>query len=372
MKKIKMFMVAGFTALLPVFGSVVEACTGTTIRATNGDVVFCRSMEWDDGFVPSEILVSPRHCTYRAHMPELMPGLSWKGQYGVAGLAIAITSVNAYIDGMNEKGLTVGGFYHEGFAEYANYSQENAERSISSLDVISYLLSTCANIDEVHKALEKVEVVYTGKTVLGIEAPLHYMVTEPGGKQVVIEWKEGKPKFFDSKLGVIANSPTYDWHVLNVGNYIGLPSIEVQKRKMEHQMISALDAGTDLIGLPGDFTSPSRFVRASILTNYVRRTPDAKEAIYQAFQIMDSFNSPIYKDAVLKEGSKKSRSETSWTLAHDLTNRAFYYHTANDRMVQKVDVAQINFGKLVKQVHRDLDKDEMTILDRTGEISEGL
>lgn len=132
--------------------------------------------------------------------------------------------------------------------------------------------------------------------------------------------------------------------------------------------VHALDTGTDLIGLPGDYTSPSRFVRATVLTHHVRKTPDAKEAVYQALQIMDSFNTPVYGGGSNNTETDRARSETSWTLAHDLTNRTFYYHTANDRTVQKVEVSQIDFERLTEPVRLKLDNGEMTVIDRTGEM----
>ena len=367
MGRISSLITAGFCAASLLWGASAEACTGITVRAKNGDVVFSRTMEWDDGFIPAEILILPRNHSYQPHMPEPMKGMSWQGKYGTAG--VAVPKVNAYIDGMNEKGLVIGAFYHEGFAGFATYSPERSGRSISSLDVIPYLLSTCANLQEVREALEKVDVVHTGKTEFGIAAPMHLMVTGPDGKQAVVEWVDGKPKFFESKLGVITNSPTYDWHLINLGNYIGLQGEDVQTRELEGQKIFALDHGTELLGMPGDFTSPSRFVRAAILSSYARRTPDAKEALYQAFQIMDSFNAPVTRHAAQSGKMSHARSETSWTTAHDLMNRAFYYHTSNDRTVQKIDVAKIDFGKLSKPVSLKLDNGEMTVIDRTGEIS---
>lgn len=342
------------------------ACTGTTVKAVNGDIVFCRTMEWDNTFMPTELVATPRNHVFTAQMPEGMKGMTWTGKYGIAGLFII--PVQAYADGMNEMGLTVGGFYHEFFAEYAEYSSAQSERTISPVDVIPYLLSTCATVDDVRAALERVVVVAVEMPEFGAAVEFHFMVTEPSGKQVIVEYSGGKPKFFDSPVGVIANSPTYDWHLLNLGNFIRLPSPEIQERKMGDYTIHALDTGTDLLGLPGDFASPSRFVRAAILTHYVRRTADAKEAVYQAFQIMDSFNTPVYRGGPDNNETDKARSETSWTLAHDLANRAFYYHTANDRTVQKVDLTRIDFQALAAPVHLAIDKGEMTVIDRTADL----
>ena len=364
----RLFVITGFFVILSASASFTEACTGITIRAANGDVVFCRTLEFDASFVPSEILVYPRNHSFKAALPDSAPGMSWKGKYGVAGLGII--PLQSYTDAMNEKGLIAGIFYHEYYAQYAAYSKDRADRCISPADVVSFILSTCENIEEVKQALEKVDVVSVEDYAPGIPVELHYIVTEPGGKQVVIEYSDGKPKFFESKVGVITNSPNYDWHLTNLGNYTRLPSPELLEQRMGDYTTRALDTGTDLIGLPGDYTSTSRFVRAAVLTYYVRKVPDAKEAVYQAFQIMDSFNVPVYGGGPDNRETDRARSETCWTMAHDLKHRTFYYHTSADRTVQKVDVSKIDFDKLAEPVHRKLDNGEMTIIDRTEEIME--
>jgi len=367
----KSLWVGALCAAAFVSSERLEACTGITLKAQNGDRVYARTLEWGDSDFKSRLLIYPRNHEYSARVPKGMSGMAWKGIYGVAGLEMFESG--RFADAMNEKGLTAGLFYHPGFAYYAKYDSKHSDRQIAPTDVISFLLSTCADIDEVRKALSQVEVAAIPDEILGFPAPAHFLISEPSGKQVVIEWADGKPKFFDCALGVITNAPTYDWHLINLRNYIGLTLDAKQGITLDKIKFSPLGGGSGFLGLPGDFTPPSRFIRAVCFTQTARKTPDGQETIYEAFRILDNFNVPLgasegASESALKDGTaKRLRSSTCWTVAYDMARKTFYYHTENDRRVQKIDVSGIDFEKLSKTVILPLDQGRQTVLDRTGE-----
>ncbi len=346
------------------FAGRAEACTGITLKAENGDVVCARTLEWGESDFESRLLVYPRGYVYSARVPAGLRGMSWKGEYGVAGLEMF--KCGRFADAINEKGLRVGLFYFPGFAEYPAYDPALADREIAPTDVVSYLLSTCADIDEVESALAKVDVAAITDELLGFPAQVHFMVSEPSGRQVVVEWAGGKPKIFNCPLGVITNAPTYDWHMINLRNYIGMTLDSKPDICMDGIKFAPLGVGSGFLGLPGDFTPPSRFIRAVVFTRTARKTPDGAETLYEAFRILDNFNVPLGKP---ENSGGKLRSSTCWTIAYDMPRKTFYYHTQNDRRVQKVDLGKIDFGKLDKPVLLPLDDGFQTVLDRTGDIA---
>lgn len=123
-----------------------------------------------------------------------------------------------------------------------------------------------------------------------------------------------------------------------------------------------LGAGSGMIGLPGDFTPPSRFIRAVAFTATARKTADGPETMYEMFRILDNFNVPLGA----AEGSEREkdtslmRSSTIWTVVYDIRNKVMYYHTQHNRRVRKVDFGSINFGTLKgKIVTRPLDINKM-------------
>ncbi len=353
--------------LLLLSGARVDACTGITLKAENDDIVYGRTLEWGSFDFKSRLLIFPRDYQYSARVPEGMRGMSWKGVYGVAG--IEMLESGRFADAMNEKGLAAGLFYHPGFADYPKYDPARWEREIAPTDVVNYLLSTCADIEAVRQALDKIGVAAIPDQTLGFAAPVHFMVTEPSGKQIIIEWANGKPKIFNSEIGVITNAPTYDWHLINLRNYIGMSLDPKPDIDLDGIQFAPLGGGSGFLGLPGDFTPPSRFIRAVCFTQTARKTPDGPETLYEAFRILDNFNVPLgASEGDAAKQIAKLRSSTCWTIAYDMSRKSFYYHTQNDRRVQKVDLAAIDFANLKQPVVLPLDQGRQTILDRTGEI----
>jgi choloylglycine hydrolase len=258
---------------------------------------------------------------------------------------------------MNEKGLSVNAFFHPGVAEYPKANPDSMADSIGPLDVVQYLLTTSANVEEAKVALSRVTVVSVTEPAIGIAPPLHFMVIEPSGKAIVIEFANQEVQIFDSPLGVITNAPEYDWHVTNLRNYINLSPVALPSKKIEDLDFTPLGAGSGMIGLPGDFTPSSRFVRAVAFTQTARPTDSGRETMYEALRILDNFNVPL--EVAKGEGDtapEDMRSATLWSTAYDTKNLIMQYHTMHNRRVRQVDLKNIDFSSGNKLVHVPLDK----------------
>ena len=234
--------------------SALTACTGITLKAKDGTIVYGRTMEWGTFDLHSRVNIISRGFKFTGQTPDGRPGLTWTAKYGVVGIDGVMKDI--ILDGMNEKGMTVGLFYHPGFAEYQKYDPAQASDSIGPTDVGQYLLSTCETIEEARQALQKIHVVPVPEAALGFVPPVHYMVTDATGKQIVIEFLKGEMKIFDAPLGVITNAPNYDWHETNLRNYINLSPVGIPDKKIGDLDFKAMGGGSGMIGLPGDFTPP--------------------------------------------------------------------------------------------------------------------
>jgi choloylglycine hydrolase len=341
--------------LFAVQTSAASACTGLTLKAGDGSVVFGRTLEWGSFDLMSRLEIVPRGHAYASHMPDGKAGLSWTGKYGVVG--IDGVGKDLIIEGMNEKGLDVGLFYHPDFAEYEVYDPEKAAESLGPTDLGQYLLTNFATVDEVRAAIDKIRVVAVVEPALGFAAPVHFIVTEPSGKAIVIEYAKGQLALFDAPLGVITNAPTYDWHETNLRNYINLSPVAIPEKKLEDLNFKPLGGGSGMIGLPGDFTPPSRFIRAVAFSQTARPTPTGDETIYEIFRILDNFNVPLgASEGTGEDKTKGMRSSTIWTSAADTKDKVFYYHTQHNRRVRKVDLSKIDFGSFHEIQHLPLDK----------------
>jgi len=359
MKLNKKSLIPILFGFLFMFGTLINsalACTGIRLIATDKGVVYGRTMEWGKFDLQSRVTIIPRGYAFTGLTPDGENGKKWKAKYGVVGLDMVGQDYIA--DGINEKGLAAGLFYHKGFASYPNYEKDKADITITALDVTNYILSLFATIDEVRQGMEKVRVVPVVQEEIGIPVFAHWMVTDPKGNSITIEFHNGEMIIFDNPLGVITNGPTYDWHMTNLRNYINLSPIAFPDKKIEDLDFAPMGAGSGMIGLPGDNTPPSRFVRAVAWTQTARPTPTSAETVYEVFRILDNFNLPLGA----AEGSDTSsdlegmRSSTIWTTAWDLSERVLYYHTQHNRRVRALYLDEIDFSKLGKNfLHLPLD-----------------
>ena len=346
--------------LIFMLGSTINtiyACTGIRLTATDNSVVYGRTMEWGEFDLNSRITIIPRGYDFTGQTPDGMNGKKWTSKYGVVGLNLLDQDYLA--DGMNETGLTAGLFYHPGFETYNDYDNSMADNTISPLDITNYILSQYSTLEEVREGLSDVRVIKLVDKGSGIEVNAHWMVTSPQGKSIVIEFVKGKVRIFDNPLGVITNAPTYDWHMINLRNYINLSADALPDKKIEDLDFTPLGVGSGMIGLPGDFTPPSRLVRAVAWTQTARLTPTPTETVYELFRILDNFNVPLAateKGSNAKDGNPGMRSSTEWTTAWDLSNRVFYYHTQNNRRVRALKFSEIDFSNLGNDIiHMPLD-----------------
>jgi len=347
----------GFLLIFGTFTNSVLACTGIRLIATDNSVVYGRTMEWGKFDLQSRVTIIPRGYSFIGLTPEGENGKKWKAKYGVVGLDMVGQDFIA--DGMNEKGLAAGLFYHKGFASYPTYEKDKADITITALDVTNYILSLFATIDEVRQGMEKVRVVAVVQEEIGIPVYAHWMVTDTNGNSITIEFCDGNMKIFDNPLGVITNGPTYDWHMMNLRNYINLSSVAFPDKKIDDLDFTPMGAGSGMIGLPGDNTPPSRFVRAVAWTGTARPTPTSAETVYEVFRILDNFNLPLGA----AEGSDNSsdlegmRSSTIWTTAWNLSGHVLNYHTQHNRRVRALYLDKIDFSDIGDSIiHIPLDR----------------
>ena len=168
--------------------------------------------------------------------------------------------------------------------------------------------------------------------------PGHHLVTDATGDGIVIEYVDGKLNIHDDQIGVMTNNPPFDWHMTNLKNYVNLNYENVPPKKLGDVTISGFGQGTGLLGVPGDFTSPSRFVRAALFKSGVTHGADSKAEVFQTFHILNNFD--IAKDAIrdTDANGKVHQDYNQWTTANDLAEQRFYFRTYDNSSIRLVDL----------------------------------
>lgn len=342
-------------SILLLIGSIdTKACTGIRLIAKDGGVIYARTQEWGAFDLNSRINIIPRGYTYTGLTPDGNNGKEYKVKYGIVALDFPSIREGYMSEGINEKGLAIGVFFHPGYTVYPDYKKSEAATTIAPHDVTNYVLAQFANVDEVKKGMQEVKVVGVYDESMGGVPGAHWMVTDSTGTSIVIEYTNGKLKIHDAPLGVITNAPNYDWHMTNLNNYINLSQNSYPPKKIGEVEIKPIGAGSGLLGLPGDNTPPSRFVRAVTWIQMARPLENAEEAVYEAFRILDNFQLPLGSDAAEGSGHGNNndlmRASTIWTTAWNLTDMTLNYHTQHNRRVRRLDVKTIDFSNLGREI----------------------
>lgn len=179
----------------------------------------------------------------------------------------------------------------------------------------------------------------------GAPTPMHYVVADASGGSIVIEYTKGQLSIFDNKVGVMTNSPTYDWHLLNLRNYANLQPLGAwPARSINGVSIAPFGAGSGMLGLPGDFTPPSRFVRAVAYVHTMDPVKDAQEGVSAAATMLNNFDIP---KGLVREGKSEEDYHlgfTQWSVIGDMRNKVYYYWTMYDRRMRSVDLTKLDFN----------------------------
>ncbi|MCF8043325.1 MAG: choloylglycine hydrolase family protein [Desulfarculaceae bacterium] len=315
------------------------ACTGITIHAQDGAVVHARTMEFGID-LQSQVLIIPRGYAISATGPGNKPGLKWKAKYAAMGMdAFGLT---ALADGMNEKGLAAGMFYFTGFAKYPEAAPADQAKCLAPWEVSVWILTNFESVAQVKAALPKVKVWPASLAQMG-PGPLgiHYIVTDKQGNSMVVEYVDGKLHMYDDPLGVITNAPTFDWHMMNLRNYVNLSANNVPQLDLKNFSIYPTGQGSGMLGLPGDVTPPSRLIRAVAFSQAVLPSPNGEEAVMSALRLLDSFFISKGMARAYKDG-KVGYDITEWMDACDLKNLKFYFSTYDNLTPKVVDMNKLD------------------------------
>jgi choloylglycine hydrolase len=255
------------------------------------------------------------------------------------------------VEGINEKGLSAGLFYFLNYGKYEPYEASLKDKCLADFQVVSYVLAECSTTDEVKEALSKVRIINIDPR----SSTVHWRFTEPSGKQIVLEVVNEVMHFYDNPLGVLTNSPGIEWHWTNLSNYINLQPGNAPEHNFGPIEMKSLGHGSGMLGLPGDFTPPSRFVRATFFQLTAPQQPEAQKSVFQAFHILNNFDIPTGTELPWGKASADMPSATQFTVASDTHNRMIYYRTMYNSNIRCIDLKRIDFAK-VKYHSRALDE----------------
>lgn len=326
------------------------ACTGIALKASDGSRIVARTVEWAASPMQCGYVVVPRGYAQQSLTPEGQDGLRFTSKYGYVGIWTEYEAI--VVEGVNEKGLSAGLFFFPNYGKYPDFSSADKAVTLSDMQLVSWALSQFSTIDEIKAAISGVKVTGLDSRI----GSVHWRFSEPGGRIVVLEFTDGEPHFYENPLGVLTNSPGFEWQMLNLNNYVNLqPGSVSANRLMEGVVLNQFGGNSAMLGLPGDFTPPSRFVRAAFFQSSTPEWPTGFDTVCQAFHILNNFDVPVGvqrgKSNVSSDGTQdynpaNLQSATQFTSATDLNALRFYYRTAWNSNIRCIDLKSIDFRKV--------------------------
>ena len=348
MKKIVIFLAV---AVLSGFAAAdADACTGISLSALDGSQVVARTVEWAATPMQCGYVVAPRGHSHQSYTPTGENGLKYSAVYGYVGI---YTEYEPFVvEGVNETGLSAGLFFFPQYGDYAPYDSTQNDKTLCDMQFVSWVLSQFSSIDQVKEALGKIDLVTLNHKI----GAVHWRIAEPNGRMVVLEVVAGVPHFYENTLGVLTNAPGFPWHLTNLNNYINLEPGSAPDHVLKPGVtLQPLGHGSGMLGLPGDFTAPSRFVRAAFYQTTSPVWSNGFETVVQAFHILNNFDIPIGSQHQKADIPKGMPSATQFTAATDQTAMRFYYRTAWNSNIRCIDLKKIDFKSIKYQSH-PLDK----------------
>jgi len=256
--------------------------------------------------------------------------------------------VDVTVDGMNEKGLSVGSLFLPA-SKFPQPKPQDASRSLFVLQFGQWILSNFSTVDEVKKALPSVVVWSEVIPAMDMEFTAHTAVHDAQGNSIVIEFMDNQCQVYDNPIGVMTNSPAFDWQLANLRNYLTLSPYNAQPADYSGLKVSPTGQGSGMLGLPGDATPPSRFIRTVMLTQYSLQPKDAGEAVNLADHILMTLDIP---KGISREKSDKDTLYdcTMWVVIKDLKRRVYYFRSYDNPVLQAVHLDRLNLSPGAKQV----------------------
>ena len=229
-------------------------CTAATYKTK--DFYFGRTLDYEFSY-GDEVTITPRNYTFSFREKENI-----NSHYAIIGMAHVIENYPLYYDAINEKGLGMAGLNFVGNADYKEKME--GKDNITQFEFIPWILSQCATVKEARNLIEKVNLLNIPFNDKLPVAQLHWIISDSKESITVESVKEGI-KIYENLVGVLTNNPPFDKQMFALNNYMNLSAKEPENKFAPGLNLEKYSRGMGAIGLPGDLSSQSRFIRVAFV-----------------------------------------------------------------------------------------------------------
>ncbi|MBQ3309095.1 choloylglycine hydrolase [Candidatus Saccharibacteria bacterium] len=314
-------------------------CTAIRFNDDKGSMFFGRNLDWSVGY-GQKIVVTPKGYRYHsAFLGELTP------KYALIGMGIIAENTPLYFDCGNEAGLAIAGLNFPGYAEYEPAAVDG-KTNISAYEFPLWIAMNFSTVDEVEVALKNVAIVSKPINDKYPVSLLHWIIGDKD-RSIVVEYTKNGLEIFRNNVDVLTNQPGYGWHKENLRNYLNLSSPQPAKVVWGKAEMTAFGSGSLMRGIPGDYYSPSRFVRVAYLNTHYPVKSTEEENISRLFHTLAGV-AMIDGAAAMASGDFE---KTVYTGGYSAATKTYYWNTYEDPAIKKAALSDfdINSTELIQQ-----------------------
>ena len=304
-------------------------CTAITFQTK--DHYFGRTLDYEFSY-SEEVTMAPRNfpLCFR-HRGRL------DSHYAILGMAHVVEDHPLYFDAFNEKGLAMAGLNFVGNAYYRKAAE--GKDNVASFEFIPWILAQCASVQEARTLLDRINLTDTAFSQELPPSRLHWLLADSREAIVVESVKEGL-RIYEDPAGVLTNDPPFDEQMFQLNNFMHLSVKQPENRFSEKLDLKAYSRGMGALGLPGDLSSQSRFVRAAFTKlNSVCGMSEA-ESVSQFFHILGS----VEQVMGCCEVSEGEYERTLYTCCCNTDKGIYYYTTYGNRQITAVHMHKEKLG----------------------------
>ncbi len=302
-------------------------CTAVTYKTK--DFYFGRTLDYDFSY-GEEIVITPRNYSFNFREKGEI-----SSHYAMVGMAHIADNYPLYYEAVNEKGLCIAGLNFVGNAVYFE-SKENKD-NIAQFELIPWILCQCTTVSEARALLDKINLInkpFNEKLPL---AQLHWIIADKNSSITLESVAEGL-KIYENPVGVLTNNPTFDKQMFNLNNYMHLTPKTPENTFAKGLELERYSRGLGAVGLPGDISSQSRFVRASFVKMNSVSEEGETESVSQFFHILNSVDNQ--RGCCISDDQKYEI--TIYTCCCNADKGIYYYTTYNNHQITAVDMNKVD------------------------------
>lgn len=302
-------------------------CTAATYKTK--DFYFGRTLDYEFSY-GEEIVVMPRNfpISFR-HMGEM------KHHYALIGMAHLAGNFSLFYDAINEKGLGMAGLNFVSNADYKPFAP--GKDNVAPFEFIAWILSQCTSVKEARLLLDKINLVNTPFSDQLPLAQLHWIIADQEEAITVESVKEGL-KVYDNPAGVMTNNPSFDQQMHNLSNFMNLSPKSPSNHFSGKLNLATYSRGMGALGLPGDLSSQSRFVRVAFVKLNSISGDSESESVSQFFHILGS----VDQQRGCCDVGEEKYEYTIYTSCCNASKGIYYYTSYENHQISGVDMHREN------------------------------